>query len=297
MNISIAGDLGSGKSSVAKKICEKLGFDYFSTGSIQRKLAEEKGMDTLELNRFSETTREIDDYIDSFLKNINQSKKNHVLDSRLAWHFVDQSFKIYLTVLPEIAASRVLSDTERKNEPGANTVKDRKRTLLERKESENRRFKNMYHVDCLDFNNYDRVIDTSYVSIDEVVDFILCSIESQTEEKKGDHRFWCSPKSLYPTQTMEIKNKGEKVDFPFTNPIEIVKYDGLSYIKNGHEHVSDAIFNAIPFVPVHIVAEDNHCVAENQTVKDFVKSTFDLARLQSWEKIHGFQYVVYPCFE
>jgi guanosine-3',5'-bis(diphosphate) 3'-pyrophosphohydrolase len=46
-HIAITGDLGSGKSSVAKIICQKAGYDYFSTGSLQRKLAAEKGMDEM----------------------------------------------------------------------------------------------------------------------------------------------------------------------------------------------------------------------------------------------------------
>ena len=73
-HIAITGDLGSGKSSVAKIICQKAGYDYFSTGSLQRKLAAEKGMNTLELNYLSEKTNEIDDYIDAFLKNIDTDK-------------------------------------------------------------------------------------------------------------------------------------------------------------------------------------------------------------------------------
>ncbi|MBO5847261.1 MAG: (d)CMP kinase, partial [Bacteroidales bacterium] len=55
-HISITGDLGSGKSSVAKILCQDLGFEYFSTGSLQRKLAAEKGMNTLDMNKFSEST-------------------------------------------------------------------------------------------------------------------------------------------------------------------------------------------------------------------------------------------------
>lgn len=119
-HIAITGDLGSGKSSVAKIICQKAGYDYFSTGSLQRKLAAEKGMNTLELNYLSEKTNEIDDYIDAFLKNIDTDKsikKPIVLDSRLAWHFVKSAFKVYLRVRPEIAAQRVLADKARSNEP------------------------------------------------------------------------------------------------------------------------------------------------------------------------------------
>ncbi|MEG1572171.1 MAG: (d)CMP kinase [Bacteroidales bacterium] len=175
--ISIAGDLGSGKSSVAKRICEKLPFEYFSTGMLQRKLAAEKGMNTLELNYFSETTNDVDNYIDAYLKNIDKSSGDYVLDSRLAWFFVKRSFKVYLSVKPEIAAQRVLSDIQRINEPEANDLESRIQTLLERQEVENRRFKKLYNIDCRDFSNYNLVLDTSDLTIDQTVDLIIAAID------------------------------------------------------------------------------------------------------------------------
>lgn len=179
-HISITGDLGSGKSSVAKIICSKRPYEYFSTGSLQRKLAAEKGMNTLELNYLSETTNSIDDYIDAFLKNIDadkDSEKRYILDSRLAWHFVKSSFKVFLIVKPEIAAQRVLSDKERSNEPSANDMEDAMKSLLERQEVESRRFKKLYDINYRDQSNYDLVLDTSYLSPEEVAEKILQAVE------------------------------------------------------------------------------------------------------------------------
>ena len=56
MKISITGDLGSGKTTVAKLLCAKLGYSYFSTGAIQRELAQKLGVDTLSLNKISRST-------------------------------------------------------------------------------------------------------------------------------------------------------------------------------------------------------------------------------------------------
>ena len=39
MKISLAGDLGSGKSTVGRIIGEKCGLEFYSTGTIQRKIA------------------------------------------------------------------------------------------------------------------------------------------------------------------------------------------------------------------------------------------------------------------
>jgi len=172
--ISIAGDLGSGKSTIAKRLAEMLDYDYFSTGSLFRKLAAERGMDVLQLNILSETDKSIDKYVDDNLRAINDGDDfRYILDSRMAWHFVPKSFKIYATVKPEIAAQRVLNDKTRFNEPDASNLQERIQTLLERQNVENRRYKDIYGVDCRDLSNYDLVIDTSENTVEELSKQIL----------------------------------------------------------------------------------------------------------------------------
>jgi cytidylate kinase len=172
--ISIAGDLGSGKSTIAKRLAETLDYTYFSTGILFRKLAAERGLDVLQLNILSETDKSIDKYVDDKLRAINAGNDlRYILDSRMAWHFVPKSFKIYATVKPEIAAQRVLNDKARFNEPNAADLQERIHTLLERQNVENRRYKDIYGVDCRDFSNYDLVIDTSNNSVEELAEQIL----------------------------------------------------------------------------------------------------------------------------
>ena len=42
--ITISGMLGSGKSTVAKLLAQKLGYEYYSTGNAQREIAKKKAM-------------------------------------------------------------------------------------------------------------------------------------------------------------------------------------------------------------------------------------------------------------
>jgi len=178
--ISIAGDLGSGKSTIAKRLAETLNYEYFSTGILFRTLAAERGMDALQLNYHSETDLSIDKYIDDNLRAINDgSDSRYILDSRMAWFFVPKSFKIYATVKPEIAAQRVSSDKDRFGEPDATDLQERVKTLLERQNVENRRYKSIYDVDCGDLSNYDFVIDTSDSSVEELVNQILVAYNSK----------------------------------------------------------------------------------------------------------------------
>ena len=51
MHITMAGKLGSGKSTIARLLNERHGFEIYSTGKIQRELARNFGVRTLEMNK------------------------------------------------------------------------------------------------------------------------------------------------------------------------------------------------------------------------------------------------------
>ncbi|OYV20075.1 MAG: hypothetical protein CG439_619 [Methylococcaceae bacterium NSP1-2] len=66
--IALSGDIGGGKSSVATALQQLTGYEIIGTGTIQRSIAQQRGVTTLELNKISQTDRSIDDEIDSFVK-------------------------------------------------------------------------------------------------------------------------------------------------------------------------------------------------------------------------------------
>ena len=171
--LSISGDIGSGKSAVGRILCEKTGQAFYSTGSIQREIAARRGMTTLELNQYSETNREIDDEIDDFSRRLGERDESFILDSRLAWHFVPHSFKVYLKVEPEIAARRILGDA-RQSEQYADL--DAALTdIRARRDSEIRRFRELYGVELGAPENYDLVVDTSHAPPETIAETILRS--------------------------------------------------------------------------------------------------------------------------
>ena len=107
IKISLAGDLGSGKTTVGKLLAARLGAQIYSTGTIQRKIATEMGMTTLELNKYSETHPEIDDRIDDGLRALDKEETDVIIDSRMAWHFVPASFAVYMAADPVVSAKRI----------------------------------------------------------------------------------------------------------------------------------------------------------------------------------------------
>ena len=114
--ITITGQLGSGKSTVAKMLATRLGWLYYSTGMAQRVIAQNRGITTIELNQLAITDPSIDAEIDAVFKNPPWGNKSCVVDSRLAFHFLPQSLKVCLQVDTMVAAERVLAEKGRMSE-------------------------------------------------------------------------------------------------------------------------------------------------------------------------------------
>ena len=176
MHITITGKLGSGKSTVAKKLTELYGFEIFSTGAILRAAAAERGMDLLDLNKELnsklDSDRSMDDLIDNTTIRVANERKDDklIFDSRMAWHFVPGAFKVFVTVDPRVAAERVIKDP-RPGEP-AEDVDELCAELVERSRVEQARFQYLYGVDYYDYKNFDLVVDSSARTPDEVTAII-----------------------------------------------------------------------------------------------------------------------------
>lgn len=175
--IAITGDLGSGKSAVARRLCELTGFEYFSTGRIQRQLAEQLGVDTLTLNRMAEVDPTIDYRIDNAIRALRHSNNQYVVDSRLAWFFIPEAYKVYLVVDVRTAAERILNDSARRSEQ-YQSLEEAIEKVTARKVSENARYLRLYGADCSNMDNFDLVLDTTHRTIDEVCDVILLSLSA-----------------------------------------------------------------------------------------------------------------------
>ena len=95
MIITMTGKPCSGKSAVIGYLMEKYGFTRFSGGDIFRRIATERGLDVLELNRVNDTS--IDKLVDDEVVKIGERdlEKNIIFDSRTAWFFIPKSL-IYM---------------------------------------------------------------------------------------------------------------------------------------------------------------------------------------------------------
>lgn len=177
--ITISGKLGSGKSSTAKIVANTLSYEHFSTGVFMRVMAEKRGISLEELSKMAENDPSIDFEIDNYCRSLGE-RENIVVDSRLGFHFIPESFKVFLELDPEVASRRILED--KKNNPNRHTEANGsfdtpekiKEKIILRLESERKRYKELYGIeDQTDHKHFDLVIDTKDTPLEEVAGIVI----------------------------------------------------------------------------------------------------------------------------
>lgn len=163
MHITLTGNLGSGKSTLSKILEEEYGYEIFSTGKVIRKIAEEHGLSVLEMNELMNKDPKYDHEIDDTTARISRENpdKSILFDSRLAWHFVDKSFKVFLSVSLDVAAKRVAGDASRGEVEHYASLEEAKENLKKRAQTEDIRYKDLYHIEYFDYSNYNLVLDST----------------------------------------------------------------------------------------------------------------------------------------
>lgn len=171
--ISLAGDLASGKGTASKIIAEKLNFEIYKNGDYFRSLGKQMGMDVTTFNKYVESHPEIDRQIENSSAEYAKIHDNFLIDARLGWYSVPESFKVYLKVDIDVAAQRAFNDPNRKSTERFDTVEEQKQDLQLRYKLENERYFSLYGVHKEDLSNYDLVVDTTNLTPDEVAQTII----------------------------------------------------------------------------------------------------------------------------
>lgn len=178
----MAGDLGSGKSTVAEMICEKLSYPIHRNGDYFRKLGVEMGLSVTEFNEYVKAHPEIDNQIENSARRAADENEELVIDARLGWYSVPESFKVYLTVDINEAARRAFNDPKRKASEKFETVEEQKADLEKRFSLENERYFNLYGVHKEDKSNYDFILDTTNITREEVAKKVIEAFAKWLEE-------------------------------------------------------------------------------------------------------------------
>lgn len=184
MIITITGKPCSGKGTAAKEFCKQYNFEYLCTGDMFREYAKKFGHESiLSFQEEDERIKQIDKLIDDKTFEIGKTRLNEniVFDSRLAWHFIPNSFKVFIDVDKKTAGER-LFNAKRETEQ-ISSIEDAIQSLETRWNVENERYIELYNVNNLDLNNYDLVIDSTNLTPTQIVEQIKQAYENFLSKK------------------------------------------------------------------------------------------------------------------
>ena len=182
--ISIGGELASGKGTVSAILLKELNFScIYKNGDYFRKLAKEMNMDVTSFNIYVEKHPEIDRQIEYSATEYAKTHDNFIIDARLGWYAVPESFKVYLKVDIDVATKRAFQDETRKDSENFKSFEEHKKDLEKRYQLENNRYFNLYGVRKEDESNYDLVIDTTYLAPEQVANKIKEAYEEWLKEE------------------------------------------------------------------------------------------------------------------
>lgn len=178
MIIAISGKAGSGKSTIARLLSERLNLKHYSIGDLMRAMANEKGLSLLELNKQAEKDKSIDFELDDKLKELGKTKDNFVVDGRLTAFFIPNAdVRVFLDADDKVRAERIMKD--RREHEKSKSLNGTISNIKRREESEKKRYKKYYGVDYLDKKLYNYVIDTTRLTPDGVVEKIMDFVKSK----------------------------------------------------------------------------------------------------------------------
>ena len=178
MLITISGAAGTGKSTLARALAEKLGLRYVCAGAMIREMAEERELDVISFGEYLKQHPELDKEVDERIVAAGQ-KGNAVLEGRLvAWILLQRdipAYKILLQASPKVAARIV--------EREGGEVRDEIKKAEEREATNWKRYDELYGISQEDESWYDLVVKTDGMGIEEVMDLVGAKVEEGSSEK------------------------------------------------------------------------------------------------------------------
>ena len=168
--LALGGPPGSGKSTAAKGVAEKLDWTVHSAGDIFRAMAAERQMSLLEFSWYAQEHPEVDLDIDEQMARL--AEPGRVLEGRLVGEFLRRrgapSLWVDVTAREPVRAERIAQRDHM-------TVAEALERTRARERSERERYSKLYGID-LDSVRPDLVVDSSDLGRVEVVDRILAFV-------------------------------------------------------------------------------------------------------------------------
>jgi cytidylate kinase len=165
-NIVVAGDVGTGTTTLAKSLSSKLNWKYLSTGELYRSYVQEHN---IPLWDHLSVPDEVDKQIDSEFIYKVKNEKNIVFDTHYGGYFskdLDSVLRVLLICDPSLAEKRIIHRRHTHNENIHEIRKRRKENL--------KKFHKLYSAENpLDPKFFDLIIDTGIFSAEQTLKTLL----------------------------------------------------------------------------------------------------------------------------
>ena len=201
--------------------------------------------------------RSVDKLIDDTTTKIGKERDHIMFDSRLAWNFVPDSFKVFVITDIDEASRRVFHDSVRANSESYETQEACKKALIHRQEMETVRYQEIYHIDYYDMSNYNLVIESTNASPTEIAEEILKLLDGFSKNE-FDKIMELNPSSIYPTADAEEEGA-----------IVVNEVNGTWFLKSGKKALTLAMKQGRKFVPVKVDASFKPQLMTKEAYQEF----------------------------
>ncbi|WP_295591513.1 (d)CMP kinase [uncultured Methanobrevibacter sp.] len=171
MIITIGGLAGTGTTTLAEVLSEKLDVPYISAGFIFREMAAERGMTVLEFGEFAEGNDDIDKEIDKRQAEKAKSAENLIVEGRLSAFFVDNADLRICLMTPFDVRSKRIAQREDKS------VEIAKEEIITREKSEALRYKEIHNIDISNMEIYDLIVNTDSFDPESISEIIIQTLK------------------------------------------------------------------------------------------------------------------------
>jgi cytidylate kinase len=173
--VTISGLPGSGTSTLCRALAARTGWTYLNTGEVFRQLAQEAGLSLQEYGRRAEANGAIDRQLDERMVELaHQADDGCVLEGRLMGWMVHRrslwALKVWVHADIQTRARRVSGRDQQ-------TLEKATAAILEREESERRRYARHHDIDLSDTSIYDLVLDSGHAEVDDLRAQVLAALD------------------------------------------------------------------------------------------------------------------------
>jgi predicted cytidylate kinase len=302
LHLTISGDLGSGKSSVAEQLSQMLGFEVTSTGAILRAIAADMGVSALEANLVAETDTSIDDRVDAHTVRLaREATAPIIFDSRLAWNFVPRSLRVRLIVDPLVAAERIHGRGPATAEAYTST-EHAFDLVLDRADAEVRRYWQRYGVDISRLSNYDLVIDTTTLTLAQVSALVAdnyagaCRDGFRPASDAEGERLWISPRTVVPAFADEATGAAVLEDDAVGQAqgddgrLVVVYSRPFAFAVAGKSRLTSAIGRGEGAIPARVLAEGDQLGPDGRPARSYPARYAAAPATKAWERGFGLDF-------